>query len=90
VELDAKGYVVLKERTMTSVPGVFACGNVADTRYRYAETNSHGRSFCVRGVTLCGVQTSYHGGRHRLSSSDGRRALAGGERQVRCLLNTLK
>jgi pyruvate/2-oxoglutarate dehydrogenase complex dihydrolipoamide dehydrogenase (E3) component len=36
VELDAKGYVVLKERTMTSVPGVFACGDVADTRYRYA------------------------------------------------------
>jgi thioredoxin reductase (NADPH) len=40
VELDAKGYVVLKERTMTSVPGVFACGDVADTRYRYDLTGA--------------------------------------------------
>ena len=38
VELDAKGYVVLKKHTMTSVDGVFAAGDVHDTRYRQAVT----------------------------------------------------
>ena len=36
VELDAKGYVVLKEHTMTSVPGVFVGGDINDTRYKQA------------------------------------------------------
>lgn len=36
IELDQKGYVVLKENTMTSVPGVFAAGDVHDHRYRQA------------------------------------------------------
>lgn len=38
LELDEKGYVVLKKHTMTSVEGVFAAGDVHDTRYRQAVT----------------------------------------------------
>src|SRR6185437_8231375 len=34
LELDDKGYVVLKENTRTSVEGVFAAGDVHDYRYR--------------------------------------------------------
>ena len=38
LELDERGYVVLKERTKTSVEGVFAAGDVHDFRYRQAVT----------------------------------------------------
>lgn len=38
VELDQKEYIVLKKHTMTSVEGVFAAGDVHDTRYRQAVT----------------------------------------------------
>lgn len=38
IELDQKGYVVLKENTMTSVAGVFAAGDAVDHRYRQAVT----------------------------------------------------
>ncbi len=36
IELDAQGYVVVKRHTETSVPGVFAAGDVQDSRYRQA------------------------------------------------------
>ncbi|HLF05707.1 MAG TPA: FAD-dependent oxidoreductase, partial [Thermoplasmata archaeon] len=38
IELDANGYIVLKEHTMTSVEGVFSGGDVDDHRYRQAVT----------------------------------------------------
>jgi len=39
VDLDAAGYVVTEGRTThTSVPGVFACGDLVDSRYRQAIT----------------------------------------------------
>ncbi len=38
VELDAQGYLVLKDHTKTSVEGVFGAGDVHDHRYRQAIT----------------------------------------------------
>jgi thioredoxin reductase (NADPH) len=36
VELDEKGYLLLKKGTETSLPGVFGCGDIHDVRYKQA------------------------------------------------------
>ena len=38
IELDSNGYIIPNENTMTNVPGIFAAGDVVDTRYRQAIT----------------------------------------------------
>ncbi len=38
VDLDEKGYLLLKKGTQTSVPGVFGCGDIHDVRYKQAVT----------------------------------------------------
>jgi len=50
IELDETGLVVQKENTMTSIPGVFAAGDVADHRYRQAITSAgHG---CMASIDV--------------------------------------
>ena len=40
VETDARGYVTCRGNRETSAPGVFACGDLVDARYRQAVTAS--------------------------------------------------
>ena len=38
IDLDPKGYVRVHDGTLTNIPGVFACGDVQDYKYRQAVT----------------------------------------------------
>ena len=38
VDLDSEGYITARQRCMTSLPGIFAAGDVVDKRYRQAVT----------------------------------------------------
>ena len=38
IQLDDHGYIIPNQNTMTNVPGIFAAGDVVDTRYRQAIT----------------------------------------------------
>jgi len=38
IDLDEDGYIVTQHNVLTKVPGVFACGDVQDRRYRQAIT----------------------------------------------------
>eukprot|EP01084_Bolivina_argentea_P285480 489574_1 len=38
VEIDGEGYLIQKHHSMTSIPGMFAAGDVSDKRYRQAIT----------------------------------------------------
>ncbi len=40
LELNSYGYIILKDHTETSVKGIFAAGDVADSRYRQAITSA--------------------------------------------------
>ena len=50
IDLDEKGYIRLKDKTMTNIEGVFAAGDVCDPRYRQAITAA--ASGCMAAIDI--------------------------------------
>jgi thioredoxin reductase (NADPH) len=50
IELDDLGFIVQKDHTMTSIPGVFSAGDVSDHRYRQAITSAG--SGCMASIDV--------------------------------------
>ncbi|KAL7346270.1 thioredoxin reductase [Encephalitozoon intestinalis] len=46
VDLDSNGYIVVKDDACTSVPGLFAAGDVCDRKYRQAVTAAASGAIC--------------------------------------------